>query len=70
MKTPLARARAKIKLVDIIRNAARTNANHAQWLLERSWPNQYARTERVEQTGEKPEDKNFGCRIFYDTGNN
>jgi hypothetical protein len=48
-----ARARAKIHLVDIIRNAAKTNANHAQWLLERSWPNEYARTERIEQVGEK-----------------
>ena len=64
-----ARARAKIQLVDIIRNAAKTNPNHAQWLLERSWPGEYARTERVEQIGEKPDAKSVGCSIFYDVGN-
>jgi hypothetical protein len=63
-----ARARAKIQLVDIIRNAAKTNAFHAHWLLERSWPNEYARTERVEQIGEKADEKALSCNIFYDLG--
>ena len=62
-----ARARAKMQLVDIIRTAALKNAFHAQWILERSWPNEYARTERIEQIGEKADEK-IGCRIFYDTG--
>jgi hypothetical protein len=33
-------------------------------LLERSWPNEYARTERVEQIGEKTEPKP-GVTILY-----
>ena len=50
--TRKARAQAKIKLVGILSNAAKTNPNHAQWLLERSWPDEYARTERIEQVNE------------------
>ena len=65
--TRKARAKAKIKLVAIIQNAAKTNANHAQWLLERSWPNEYARVERVEQIGEA-DDKKLNLSIYYDTG--
>ena len=63
-----ARARAKIKLVDIVRNAARINAKHAEWLLERSWPNEYARVERVEQVNEA-DDKKLALNILYSTGN-
>src|SRR5207244_7835358 len=65
-----ARARAKIQLVDILSNAAKTNPNHAQWLLERSWPDEYSRVsvERVEQVGEKADDKR-GLTILYQTGN-
>jgi hypothetical protein len=65
-----AMARAKIQLVAIVRNAAKTNAKHAEWLLERSWPNEYARTERVEQIGEKADEKkNSGVTILYQGGN-
>ena len=39
----------------------------AAWILERSWPNEYARTERVEQIGEKAE--NSGVTILYQGGN-
>jgi hypothetical protein len=66
--TRKARAQAKIHLVSIIRKAAIKNPFHAQWLLERSWPNEYARTERVEQIGEKAEERKGGCHIYYDTG--
>jgi hypothetical protein len=63
-----ARARAKIKLVAIISKAAKTDARHAEWLLERSWPAEYSRVtvERVEQIGDEP--KTVGVNIFYDTG--
>src|SRR5437868_9597085 len=64
-----ARARAKIHLVGIVRKAAKTNAKHAEWLLERSWPNEYARVERVEQIGEKADDKSVGVQIYYQLGN-
>jgi len=65
-----ARARAKIQLVDIVRNAAKTNPNHAQWILERSWPDEYSRVsvERVEQIGEKTDENKMSLNIFYDTG--
>ena len=53
----------------IVRNAAKTNAKHAEWLLERSWPNEYARVERVEQIGEKADDKSVGVQIYYQTSN-
>ena len=60
-----ARAKAKIKLVNIIRNAARKNAHFACWLLERSWRDEYARTERIET--QPAEQKENSLRIFYDT---
>ena len=55
--TRKARARAKMKLVEIIQLAALKNPLHACWLLKRSWPNEYSRVsvERVEQIGEPPE---------------
>jgi len=61
-----ARARAKIHLVGIVRNAAKTNAKHAEFLLERMWPQEYARTERIEQIGEKA-DEDFSLKIYYNT---
>jgi hypothetical protein len=66
--TRKARAQAKIKLVNILSKAAKTNPNHAQWLLERSWPDEYSRVsvERVEQIGEKAKD-DFSLKIYYDT---
>jgi hypothetical protein len=60
-----ARARAKIKLVKIIHNAAKINARHAEFLLERSWPNEYARTERIEQIGEQADDKKIALNVYY-----
>jgi hypothetical protein len=53
-------------MVGIVRNAAKTNAKHAEWLLERSWPNEYARTERIEQIGEKA-DEDSSLKIYYNT---
>jgi hypothetical protein len=53
-------------LVEIIRTDALKNPFHTQWILERSWPNEYARTERI---GEKAEDKALSCNILYDLGN-
>src|SRR5947199_10143317 len=50
----------------IVRNAAKTNAKHAEFLLERMWPQEYARTERVEQIGEKA-DEDFSLKIYYNT---
>ncbi len=41
--TTRARATAKIKLVSIITEAAKTDARHACWLLERSHPQEYGR---------------------------
>jgi hypothetical protein len=64
-----ARARAKIYLVGIVRKAAKTNAKHAEWILERSWPSEYARVERIEQVDEKADENKMVVNIFYDTGN-
>jgi hypothetical protein len=36
--------------------------------LERSWPNEYARTERIEQVNEPADDKKVSLNVFYDTG--
>src|SRR5438552_2368898 len=52
-----ARAKAKAKLVRVITNQAPHDWRAAAWILERSWPDEYARTERVEQIGEKADDK-------------
>ncbi len=41
--TTRARAKAKIKLVKIITDAAAVDARHAEWLLERSHPQEYGR---------------------------
>jgi len=53
-----------------VRNAAKTNPNHAQWILERSWPDEYSRVsvERVEQIGEQADEKKLALNVFYDTG--
>jgi hypothetical protein len=63
-----ARAKAKMKLVRIIIDQAPNDWRAAAFLLERSWPQEYARTERVEQIGEKADDKKMACHIWYDTG--
>jgi hypothetical protein len=62
-----ARAAARIRLVSIIRKAATSNAFHAQWLLERVYSREFARTETriIEQKAEEP--KTVGVNIFYDT---
>jgi hypothetical protein len=62
-----ARARAKIKLVNIVRNAANKNPVHACWLLERSWPGEYSRVsvERIEQVETKADS---GIKILLQTG--
>ena len=62
-----ARAAARIRLVSIIRKAAIRNPFHAQWLLERVFSSEFARTETriIEQKAEEP--KKFGVNIFYDT---
>jgi hypothetical protein len=64
-----ARAAARIRLVSIIRKAAIRNPFHAQWLLERVFSSEFARTETriIEQKAEEP--KTVGRRIFYDLGN-
>src|SRR6266403_172373 len=41
--TTRARGEAKIKLVSIITEAAKIDARHADWLLERSHPQEYGR---------------------------
>ena len=41
----------------------------AAWALERSWPDEYARTERIEQVNEQADDKRCAVNIFYDTKN-
>ena len=63
------RAKAKAKLVRVITNQAPHDWRAAAWILERSWPDEYARTERVEQIGEKADDKSVGVQIYYQTGN-
>jgi hypothetical protein len=64
-----ARAKAKMKLVRVIIDQAPDDWRAAAFLLERSWPQEYARTERVEQIGERAEEQNtVGVNIFYDTG--
>src|SRR5437764_9236749 len=55
-----------MKLVRVIINQAPNDWRAAAWILERSWPNEYARIERVEQVGEKAE--SVGVNIYYDTG--
>ena len=63
-----ARAAARIRLVSIIRKAAISNAFHAQWLLERVFAKEFARTETriIEQKAEEP--KTGGVHVYYDTG--
>jgi hypothetical protein len=65
-----ARGIAKTSLVAVIRKAAPDDWRAAAWILERSWPDEYARIERVEQIGEKADDKSVGVQIYYQTGNN
>jgi hypothetical protein len=61
-----ARARAKIKLVAIIRKAAKTNPHHAEWLLERSWASEYSRV-TVERFEEEKDASKSGLTILYQT---
>jgi hypothetical protein len=64
-----ARAKAKAKLVRVITKQAPRDWRAAAFILERSWPNEYARTERVEQIGEQADDKNRAVCIYYNSGN-
>jgi hypothetical protein len=61
-----ARAKAKIKLVAIITDAAKIEARHAEWLLERGWPNEYGRPYRelAPQEAENP----IGVTVVCHTG--
>jgi hypothetical protein len=63
-----ARGIAKTKLIAVIREAALNDWRAAAWILERSWPDEYARTERVEQIGEKADEDKTSVKIFYNTG--
>ena len=63
-----ARGFAKTSLVAVIRKAAPDDWRAAAWILERSWPDEYARTERIEQVNEQADDKQIGVNILYDTG--
>jgi len=60
-----ARSRAKAKLGRVITNAAPKDWRAAAFVLERSWPNEYARTERIQQIGEKADDKKLNLQIYY-----
>jgi hypothetical protein len=62
-----ARAAARIRLVRIVRKAAISNAFHAQWLLERVYAKEFARTETriIEQKAEEPRPS---VQIWYDCG--
>ena len=64
-----ARSVAKAKLVKVIVDAAPKDFRAACWLLERSYPGEYARTETriIEQKAE--EQKMGGCTILYNVGN-
>jgi len=57
-----------MKLVRVIINQAPRDWRAAAFLLERSWPNEYARTERIEQIGEQADDKKVSLNVYYDTG--
>jgi hypothetical protein len=57
-----------MKLVRVIIDQAPKDWRAAAFLLERSWPQEYARTERVEQIGEKA-DESRPLAILYQTGN-
>jgi transposase len=63
-----ARAKAKMKLVRVIIDQAPNDWRAAAFLLERSWPQEYARTERIEQVNEQADDKKLNLSIYYDTG--
>src|SRR5437868_3207503 len=60
-----ARGLAKTSLVAVIRKAAPDDWRAAAWILERSWPNEYARTERIEQINEPANDRPL--TIVYNT---
>jgi len=63
--TTRARARAKERLVNIIMRAAENDARHAEWLLERSWCNEYGRAERLPEESE--EEPQLGMHITFET---
>jgi type II secretory pathway component PulJ len=64
-----ARAKAKEKLVRVIVKQAPRDWRAAAFILERSWPNEYARTERI---GEQADDKNLSLSnlLRYRRGRN
>ena len=37
----------------------------AAFLLERMWPQEYARTERIEQVNEQADDKKVSLNVYY-----
>ena len=39
-------------------------------MLERRWPQEYARTERIEQISEQPDEKKSSCTILYNNQGN
>jgi hypothetical protein len=60
-------AKAKAKLIRVITNAAPRDWRRAAFLLSRSWPDEYARTERIEQT-DKTDEKSLPLTILYQNG--
>ena len=36
-------------------------------MLERRWPQEYARTERIEQISEQPAEKKISLNVYYNT---
>jgi hypothetical protein len=43
------------------------DAKHAEWVLERMFPNEFARTDRIEQVGEAKGDSG-GIKVYLATG--
>lgn len=62
-----ARSRSKAKLVRVITNAAPNDWRAAAWILERSWPKEYARV-TVERIEEDKDESKRGLTILYQTG--
>jgi len=51
----VARATAEANAIRVITNAGKLDARHAEWFLERSFPNRYGRQTRTEVTGKNGE---------------
>ena len=51
----VAHATAEADAIRVITNAGKLDARHAEWFLERSFPNRYGRQTRTEVTGKNGE---------------